>query len=70
MFWKGLLFALGFIAGCLVFSFLLLAVAVVLETSLRLFRKKKQTDETIDIRQWQQRRSIRKSIPSGFRPAS
>jgi hypothetical protein len=58
---KGFLFALGFGAGCLVFSFSLATAIVAIEMLALYFRKPKAMDGTVDILRWQERKLARKS---------
>ncbi len=62
MFLQGFLFALGFGAGCFVFAFTLITALLMVEKIILLFRPpKKEMDETVDIRLWQERTTARKS---------
>ncbi|MEI9978430.1 MAG: hypothetical protein WDN23_05415 [Edaphobacter sp.] len=61
MFLQGFLFALGFGAGCFVFTFTLVTALLMVEKIILLFQPPKEMDGTVDIRRWQERTTSRTS---------
>ncbi len=71
MFFQGLTFAMGFIVGCMLITFLVVLLIAALECLRRVFAKSRPIgDKVVDIGPWVQARSYRKSSSAGSRPAS
>ena len=61
MFLQGFLFALGFGVGCIFLSCSVATTLLAIEKLALRLRKSKETDRTVDIRRWQERRFARRT---------